>query len=116
LQALATLNEPLFLECARALALKTLQDGGTSDWDRLTYAFRRCTSREPDKSEASVLLVLLGKELSRFSAADAKPWDLAANDPAHPPTLPVGITPQQLAAWTALSRVLLNLDEAITKE
>lgn len=116
LQALATLNEPLFLECARALALKTLEQGGASDWDRLSYAFRRCASREPNKSEAAVLLVLLGKELARFSRDDAQPWDLAANDPAHPPTLPPGSTASQLAAWTAVSRVLLNLDETITKE
>jgi hypothetical protein len=116
LQALATLNEPLFLECARALALKTLQSGGSTDWDRLTYAFRLCTGRAPDGNEAAVLLVLLGKQLERFSREDAKPWELAANDPTNPPPLPSGVAPQQLAAWTALSRVLLNLDETITKE
>ena len=47
---------------------------------------------------------------------DAKPWELAADDPAKPPQLPDGATPAQLAAWTAVSRVLLNLDETITKE
>jgi hypothetical protein len=113
---LATLNEPLFLECARALGLKTLAEGGQTDAARLTFAFSRCTSRAPDDAESAALLALLSKQIERFSAADAKPWELAANDPANPPALPAGATPAQLAAWTAVSRVLLNLDETITKE
>jgi hypothetical protein len=116
LQALAALNEPLFLECARALAWKTLQDGGQTDAERLAYAFRRCTARVPDEKESAALLALLTKQTERFSQEGAKPWDLAANDPASPPALPDGVTPAQAAAWTAVSRVLLNLDETITKE
>ncbi|MDX1947897.1 MAG: DUF1553 domain-containing protein, partial [Pirellulaceae bacterium] len=116
LQALASLNEPLFLECARALALKTMQDGGQTDPGRLAYAFRRCTSRMPDEQETTALLGLLSKQVERFSQPDSKPWDLAANDPANPPKLPTGVTAPQLAAWTAVSRVILNLDETITKE
>jgi len=116
LQALATLNEPLFLECARALALKTLQLGGETDEARLTYAFRCCVSRGPDSDESKALLSVLSKQLARFAASEAKPWELAASDPATPPALPNGVSPAQLAAWTAVSRVLLNLDEAITKE
>src|SRR5439155_916022 len=116
LQALATLNEPLFLEAARSLALKTLQEGGQSDVDRLNYACRRCLSRLPDREESAALFVLLGKELARFSVGDAKPLDLAASDPVNPPPLLEDITGTQLAAWTAVTRVLLNLDEAISKE
>jgi hypothetical protein len=116
LQALTTLNEPLFLECARGLAHKTLVEGGSADRDRAVYAFRRCTARKPATKELDVLLAFLAKQTEKFSAADAKPWDLAANDPAHPPTLPKGMTPAQAAAWTALSRLLLNLDETITKD
>src|SRR5207237_4730758 len=51
LQALATLNESLFVEAARVLALRTLQEGGRSDVERLNYAFRRCLSRSPDAEE-----------------------------------------------------------------
>jgi hypothetical protein len=116
LQALATLNEPLFMECARALALVTLNKGGKTDVERLNYAFRRCTARTPDTRESSALLNLLGKQRERFSAEDAKPWELAANDPANPPMLPEGSSAADAAAWTAVSRVLLNLDETITKE
>ena len=58
---------------------------------------------------------LLEKEQKRFADANAKPWDVAARDPANPPKLPDGTTPAQAAAWTVISRVLLNLDESISK-
>lgn len=116
LQALASLNEPLFLECARALALQTLTLGGKNDTKRLHDAFRRCTARLPDSAETQALLEFLAKQMARFAASNSSPWEIAADDPAHPPQLPALITPAQLAAWTALSRVLLNLDETITKE
>jgi hypothetical protein len=116
LQALMTLNEPVFVECARALALRTLQQSGKGDAERVIYAFRRCLARKPTAAESLALLSLLDKEQKRFSRPDARPWELAANDPARPPALPQGTTPGQLAAWTAVARVLLNLDETIAKE
>jgi hypothetical protein len=116
LQALATLNEPLFMECARSLALRTVDEGGKSEAERLAYAFRRCVSRTPLAAETAALLKLLHDQLQQFNAEGAKPWELAAADPAHPPKLPAGATPAEVAAWTAVSRVLLNLDETITKE
>ena len=116
LQALMTLNEPVFLECARALALHTLSDGGGSDDERLVFAFRRCVARPPTAGETATLKQLLAKQHEHFAADGAKPWDLAAADPAHPPKLPDGTSPSDLAAWTIVSRVLLNLDETITKE
>ena len=53
LQALTTLNEPLVVEAARALALRILDEGGTTDAERLTYAFRRCVSRPPTDARAA---------------------------------------------------------------
>jgi Protein of unknown function (DUF1553) len=116
LQALTTLNEPIYMECARALALRALAEGGKTDCDRLVYAFRRCMARAPTEPEISIVLDLLRRQTERFEKPQADPWALAANDPAKPPQLPMGVTPAQLAAWTAVSRVLLNLDETITKE
>ncbi len=84
--------------------------------NRIVYAFRRCVSRTPTTEEKAELLKLLSKQKERFARADAKPWELAANDPAHPPHLPKDATPAEAAAWTVVSRVLLNLDETITKE
>jgi hypothetical protein len=116
LQALTSLNEPIFLECARALALKTLTEGGSTDLDRLTFAFRRCVARRPTEKESATLLTLVARQTTRFADGSRNPWELAARDPEYPPALPAGKTAAQLAAWTAASRVLLNLDETITKE
>lgn len=116
LQALTALNEPVFVECAQALGLKTLTEGGTTDEQRLTFAFRRCLSRPPTASEKDVLLGLLGKQKERFSKPDAKPLELAVADPAKPPELPAGHTHADLASWTVVARVLLNLDETVTRE
>ena len=116
LQALTTLNEPIFLECARALALRTLREGGGSDRDRVQYAFRRCLSRKPAEAEVATLLDLIHRQVRHFEKPGADPWALAADDPRKPPQVPQGATPPQLAAWTAVARVLLNLDETITKE
>jgi Protein of unknown function (DUF1553)/Protein of unknown function (DUF1549)/Planctomycete cytochrome C len=116
LQALTTLNEPIYLECARALALLTLERGGCRESDRLDYAFKRCTARAPSDSEKSTLLELLSKEMRRFEAPGADAWALAGGDSAKRPQLPPGVKPQDLAGWTVIARVLLNLDETITKE
>jgi hypothetical protein len=116
LQALTTLNEPVFVECSQALALRTLPDGESNDASRLEFAFRRCLTRRPSPDESASLLALLGKQRERFSQPDAKPLDIALADPANPPPLPAGTTPAELAAWTIVSRVLLNLDETITRE
>jgi len=116
LQALTTLNEATFMEAARALALKTVREAGPDERERLAYAFRRCLTREPKPPEAQELLSLLEQQRERFERGELDPWMLAANDPESPPALPEDATPEELAAWTAVSRVLLNLDETITKE
>jgi hypothetical protein len=102
LQALTALNEPVFLECARALGQKTLAEGGATDADRLTYAFRRCVARRPSAEESAELLALLKKEKDRFARPGVK--------------RPDGVTSADAAAWTVVARVLLNLDETVTKE
>ncbi len=115
-QALATLNEPEFLECARALALRTLREGRPDDAGRLNDAFRRCVARKPTSDESTALLALLDKETRRFSGQGSDPWELIAGESGERPALPEGTSPARLAAWTVVSRVLLNLDETITKE
>jgi hypothetical protein len=116
LQALTTLNEPLFVECARALALQTLQHSGQSDSDRLRFAFRRCTGRLPDDNESATLFVLLGKQLARFSASPESAAQFAAAETQNPKQASASVPAPGLAAWTGLCRVLLNLDETITKQ
>jgi hypothetical protein len=115
LQALTTLNEPLFVASAQALAARALKEGGSSDRDRVTYAFRLCTARTPSPAEADVLLQLLAKEDSRLADGWLSAIDLAGVKPGAT-ALPADSTPRRLAAWTSVARVLLNLDETITKE
>jgi mono/diheme cytochrome c family protein len=116
LQALTTLNETMFMEAARALALRTMQEGGLTDAQRLIYAFRRVLTRTPTPQETTELLGLLSRQRERFIKGELNPWNLATNDPDQPFPLPKGATMDRMAAWTAVARVLLNLDETITKE
>ncbi len=116
LQALVALNEPLSLEASRALALKTVTEGGIGERQRVIYAFRRVVARSPLVAEQNELLGLLERQSQRFASGEANPWNLATNDPDKSFKLPKGVTMNDLAAWTAVSRVLLNLDETITRE
>jgi hypothetical protein len=109
LQALTTLNETLFVESAQALARRVIREGGKSDPDRISYAFQLCAARKPTADEQQELLSFLDEQRTRFSEGWLEPKKLAEEVPA-------GSTPTQVAAWTAVSRVLLNLDETITKE
>ena len=93
-----------------------MKDGGATDADRLSYAFRRCLARPPAADEIEPLLALLQRETRRFASGAANPWDLAVDKPEEALRLPPDATPAQLAGWTVVARVLLNLDETITKE
>ena len=110
LQALVGLNEPTFLDAARGLAARTLKHGG-DDAAKLTHAFRLCVSRMPTTGERAVLTKLLAKERERFAGDAARPEALAGD----PTSYPAKTTPAEAAAWASVARVLLNLDETLTK-
>jgi mono/diheme cytochrome c family protein len=114
LQALTTLNESVFMDAARALAARVLREGGKSDDDRLTYAFRLCVSRPPSADEKAELAKLLEKERTRVASGSLNAKELATGQKDG--AIPDGLNADQLAAYTIVSRVLLNLDETITKE
>ena len=116
LQALTSLNEPLFVEAAQALARRAVTEGGASEDSRLTYAFRRVLQRQPHDSEKAILKKLLASQLARLGEGWVNPAELATGKSEVPKDLPPGVTPTQLAAYTSVSRALLNLDEAVTKE
>jgi hypothetical protein len=116
LQALISLNEPQFLEAAQALALRTVREGGRTDEQRIRYAFRRVLSRPPTAKESLVLLDLLARQKAHVAEGWVSASELATGGRDVPSDLPSGVTPTTLAAYTAVARALLNLDEAITKE
>ena len=113
LQALVLLNDPTYVEAARALAQRTLVDGGKDEKSRVAYAFRLATARLPSGKESGVLRKLLESELASF----------ARNPDAAVKLVNVGESPRDkrldptvLAAWTTVTSVILNLDETVTKQ
>ncbi|HEV7221972.1 MAG TPA: PSD1 and planctomycete cytochrome C domain-containing protein [Pirellulales bacterium] len=116
LAALTALNEPIFVEAARALALRVLREGGGDDQRRADHAFFLCTSRRPSAAERDAVLGLLESRRRRLADGWLNPRDIATGDPGRLPELPQGATPQDAAAWTLAARVLLNLDETISKK
>ncbi len=115
LQALTTLNEVIFTECARALAQRTLAEAPADDPQRIAHAFRLCVSRTPSDVECQTLLDLLGKQRERIAEGWLNVREIATGENALPGKLPQGATPADLAAYTVVARVILNLDETITK-
>ncbi len=114
LQALVLLNEPQFVDCARALAAKILRQAGASDQERLDYAHRLALVRAPNATELSILQELLDQQRDRLRRGELSGQALVAADPSLVQQL-TGSDSNELAAWMVVARVLLNLDEAITK-
>ena len=81
---------------------------------RITYAFRRCVARKPTAAEVDVLSSLLKRQAERFAGRRGRPWRPAAADPSTGRSS--GDVRPPARGWTAVARVLLNLDETITKE
>jgi hypothetical protein len=111
-QALALLNDPEFVEAARAMAVRLLSGPERDDALRLGAAYERAICRSPTETEQRSLLAALGRfrEASR-SGAD-EPGKLLRVGFAP---LPAGIDPPELAAWSQVCRVILNLHETITR-
>src|SRR4051812_26496931 len=110
LQALASLNETIFVECAQSLARKSLAEGGRTDEERIAYAFRRTLARPPAADEWAELIELLNKQKQRIAEGWVNASQIATGKDDAPEDLPNGCTPAQLAAYTVVSRVILNLD------
>ena len=111
-QALVLLNDPEFVEAAKAFATKALAEGGADDAPRVTWAFRRATGREPRPAETDVLLGVLKKHRTDYAATPADATKLLAVGDLP---VPKGVPAAELAAWTNVCRVILNLHETITR-
>jgi uncharacterized membrane protein/mono/diheme cytochrome c family protein len=113
LQALTTLNDPQFVEAAAGVAARMLREGGRTDAERVAYGFVLCVGRRPGEAEAAKLIELVGAERAEFSKNDDAARKLLAQAPG---IAREGLTERELAAWSVAGNVLLNLDEAITRE
>ncbi|MBC7819269.1 MAG: DUF1553 domain-containing protein, partial [Planctomycetaceae bacterium] len=113
LHALVTLNDVTFVEAARTLAQRVLLGPATDDESRLSEAFRRCTSRAPTPSELAILSRRLQSLRALFAADDAAARKLIAVGESKASDK---LKPADLAAFTSLGSLLLNLDETISKE
>jgi hypothetical protein len=113
LQALTMLNDPTFVEAARVLAARVLREAGPGDEARIRRAWRLVLAREPDRRERSALARLLDASRRDYRADPAAARKVVGVGLA---ALPAEAATVELAAWTALARVLLNLDETITRE
>lgn len=115
LAALTSLNEPVFVEASQALALRVLREGGDTDAERADYAYRLCTARGVKSAERTELLKLVASRRQQLAQGWLPSAEIATGEASKLPALPPGTTPQDAAAWTIAARVLLNLDETLTK-
>ncbi len=113
LQALTLMNDPTYVEAARALAQRALREGGADESARIAYAFRLATARKPSGKEAGVLKDLLHGRLEAFRKdRRAAARFVAVGESVRDARLDVA----ELAAWTTVASAILNLDETITKQ
>lgn len=105
LQALTLLNDEVFMECTRALGQWAAKQEGTAE-SVMEQVFRRCLTRPPSSKELSKLAIFYRAQLQRFESGELKAAEINGKDDA---------ADAKAAAWTTVARVLMNLDETITK-
>jgi len=112
LQALVTLNDPVYIEAAQSLARRMVAAEGAVS-DKVRYGFRLCAARPPSAAELGRIVQLYEAARQRFGQAPDQGRQFAT-DPLGPP--PDGAEISELAAWTMVGNVLLNLDEMLMKK
>jgi hypothetical protein len=112
LQALVTLNDPVYVEAAQALARRIVREGGGDAAARARYGLYLCLCRPPEAPQVAVLQELVSAARAELAADEAAAVQLAT-DPLGP--LPEGSDAIELAAWTVAANVLLNLDAVLNK-
>jgi hypothetical protein len=111
LQALTLLNDEAFYECASALAARVLEEGPSNDAGRIDLAFRLCLGRPPAREESARLLELLAKESDSIGTNE----QAGSGAQGSGTKIPAG-EKREKEAWVSVARVLINLDETITRE
>ena len=112
LQSLVLMNDVQFVEAARKLAERVLQDGGSTPVEQLVFAFRTTTSRFPEPYEQDSLMLLHKEYLQEFQSKPENATKLlSAGESPRDTKLPAA----DLAAWTMICHLLLNLSETVTQ-
>jgi hypothetical protein len=111
-QSFVLLNDTQFVEAARALAEKSLREGGSTPREWVRYIFRRLTARDPDPREMKLLLDLLQEQAAIFAKEPDRAVKLIAVGARKPDP---ALNPVQLAAATELAQAVMNLDATIWK-
>jgi hypothetical protein len=111
LQALVTLNDPVYIEAAQSLARRLVAEGRTPA-ERAHRGFILCLSRPPSEKEVQRLIALHAEVLAAYKQDPKKAAEMATN-PIGP--VPQGADVAELAAWTTVANTLLNLDESVMK-
>jgi mono/diheme cytochrome c family protein len=112
LQALVLLNDPTYVEAARAFAERLVREGGKEPADRIQFAYRQALQRRPEAAEVQVVQALFQKHLEQYRANPKAATELLA---VGDKPVPKDIDAAELAAWTSVARVVLNLHETITR-
>jgi mono/diheme cytochrome c family protein len=112
LQALLLMNDIQYFEAARAFAQRLMTDGGKTPEERIQFGFRLATSRQPTKTEQAVLRETFDRQLARFTANAESAKQAISYGESKPRA---DLNPSELAAYTMVANLLLNLDEALTK-
>jgi hypothetical protein len=112
LQSFVTLNDPVYVETAQALARRIVREGGAGTAARARYGLELCLCRPARPEQVDLLVSLYAAELERYRR-DQPGASALATEPLGP--LPPGMEPADLAAWTTIANVLLNLDGVLTK-
>ena len=111
LQSLVLMNDPVYVEAARVFAQRVIKEGGSDNASRLGYAWRLALARPMNEQERGVLSRALEEQLANYRQdKEAAMKLLAVGDTPKPEDS----DPGELAAWTAIGNVLLNLNETIT--
>jgi hypothetical protein len=111
-QALVLLNDPTYVEAARAFASRILKQGGTDTAARIHWAWQQALSRAARAEEITTIQALLDKHLAEYRQ-DTKAAEALLNVGLSP--APKEMDSAELAAWTNVARVILNLHETITR-
>ena len=112
MQALQLMNDVQHVEAARNLAQRILTEGGGDDAARVGWAWRVVTARQPEAGEVKIITDVLAGHRARFAKdADAAKKLIAFGESKADPKL----APVELAAWTLVANLLLNLDEVVNK-